>query len=101
MPLLLIRTDITQFSCDALVLSTDESMHYGGSIFGAVCSIAGPSLSDLLRKLAPFSIGTAQAVPDAEQFDPEARNLIVTAAPTWQDGKHCETEQLAACITAA
>ena len=97
MPLSLLHTDITQFPCDALVLSTDESLRYGGSVFGAVCSAAGPSMSDLLRKLAPFSIGTAQAVPDAEQFDPEARNLIVTAAPTWQDGKHGETEQLAAC----
>ena len=39
MSLKLIHTDLTRFPCDAVVLSSDENLEYGGSVFGA-CSSA-------------------------------------------------------------
>ena len=101
MPLKLLHTDLTQFPCDALVLSTDESMHYGGSVFGAACSIAGPSMHDLLREIDGCEIGHAKVIRNFDAIRMQCGKIIITAAPIWKDGHHGEPELLASCYHSA
>ena len=59
MSLKLIHTDLTRFHCDAVVLSPDENLEYGGSVFGA-CSSADLTdcMSGLLRKYSDADLCT-------------------------------------------
>ena len=98
MSLKLIHTDLTRFPCDAAVLSADENLEYGGSVFGAYRSAGGPSLREALQRTGGCETGKAVSIP---WNGPSSRlcchRLIITAAPFWKDGEQGETELLKSC----
>ena len=93
MPLYLIRADLTKFPCDAVVISSDESLR-GGSMMGAVGSAGSPLFLDALRLIGAMPAGSARHLKDV-RF--QCKHTIITAAPLWHGGKQHETEQLADC----
>ncbi|MBR3417262.1 MAG: macro domain-containing protein [Oscillospiraceae bacterium] len=98
MPLKLLYTDLTRFPCDAAVIAADESLQYGGSVFGACGSRAGMSLTDELRALGGCAAGEAKTLRSrAAVSGLSCKKLIVTAAPVWRGGDQHETETLADC----
>lgn len=98
MPLKLLYTDLTKFPCDAAVFAADESMQYGGSVFGACGSAGGPSLRETLCGLGECAAGQVRIMEHAERFSGlRCKNLIVTAAPVWNGGVQNETALLADC----
>lgn len=94
MPLYYIRTDLTKFKCDAIVLSADSSLLNGGGVFGAAASVGGNDFFLALRALKGCALGLAKSFKNS-RFPCE--HIIVTAAPTWKDGKSGEIRILTAC----
>lgn len=98
MSLKLIHTDLTRFPCDAVVLSSDENLEYGGSVFGACSSAAGPALHTLLNEADGCVTGQAIHIQDSASLSGlRCSHLIITAAPFWKDGTQNETELLKSC----
>ena len=98
MSLKLIHTDLTRFSCDAAVLSADENLEYGGSVFGACRSAGGPSLHEALRDAGGCATGQAVHIEGSYYLSGlRCKHLIITAAPFWHDGEHHEIELLKSC----
>ncbi len=100
MPLMLLKTNLTHFPCDAIVVATDSSMQSGGSVFGAVCSCFGPAFMRMVRKKERISVGNAALLGDHDELSVlpmKCRNVILTAAPVWKDGKSGEIQLLAQC----
>lgn len=93
MPLHLIRADLTRFPCDAVVISSDESLR-GGSMMGAAVSAVSLTFLDTLRRIGTLPAGSARHLKGV-QF--QCRHTIITAAPIWRGGGHHEIEQLTAC----
>lgn len=93
MPLYLIRADLTKFPCDAVVISSDESLR-GGSMMGAVGSAGSPLFLDALRLIGAMPAGSARHLKDV-RF--QCKHTIITAAPLWRGGKQHEVEQLTDC----
>ena len=93
MPLHLIRADLTHFPCDAVVISSDESLR-GGSMMGAATSAVSLTFLDMLRRIGTLPAGSARYLKGV-QF--QCRHTIITAAPIWRGGDHHEMETLAAC----
>lgn len=94
MPLYLIRTDITNFACDAVVFAADESLTMGGTVFGAVGSAAGPDFLTQIRKLGGCQTGEAKCVKSTHF---PCRFTILTAAPVWENGSAGEVKLLRSC----
>ena len=95
MSLKLIHTDLTRFPCDAAVLSADENLEYGGSVFGACSSAGGPTLHAVLREAGGCMTGQAIHIKGSAHLSGlRCEHLIITAAPFWKDGTQNETELL-------
>ena len=98
MSLKLIHTDLTRFPCDAAVLSADENLEYGGSVFGAYRSAGGPSLREALQRAGGCETGKAVSIPwNGSSSRLCCQRLIITAAPFWKDGEQGEIELLKSC----
>lgn len=98
MSLKLIHTDLTRFPCDAAVLSADENLEYGGSVFGACSSAGGPTLHALLSEAGGCVTGQAIHIDGSAHLSGlRCEHLIITAAPFWKDGTQNETELLKSC----
>ena len=98
MSLKLIHTDLTRFHCDAVVLSTDENLEYGGSVFGLCSSVAGPALHTQLSEADGCETGQAIHIQGGTSLSGlRCEHLIITAAPFWKDGTQNETELLKSC----
>lgn len=102
MSLKLLNADITRFPCDALIISSDSSLMNGGAAYGACYSAAqmnfGEYISNHFRD--EISVGNAYLIEKEKanfSDDLKAKNVIVTTAPQWVDGKSNEIEQLASC----
>ena len=98
MSLKLIHTDLTRFPCDAAVLSADENLEYGGSVFGACRSAGGPTLHAVLSEADGCVTGQAIHIKGSTYLSGlRCKHLIITAAPFWKDGTQNETELLKSC----
>ncbi|MBQ8276076.1 MAG: macro domain-containing protein [Clostridia bacterium] len=98
MPLKLIRQDITQIKCDAIVNPTNESLCPSGGTDAAIHRTAGPRLSEACRKLGGVEIGEAKITP---AYALPCKYVIHTAGPVWQGGAQNEQALLEACYTHA
>ncbi|MBR3630248.1 MAG: macro domain-containing protein [Oscillospiraceae bacterium] len=98
MPLYLIRTDITNFACDAAVFAADESLRMGGAMFGAACSAGGPDFLTQIRNLGKCGTGEAKCIRSSHF---PCRYIILTAAPVWKNGSADEQALLKSCYTSS
>ena len=96
MPIQIVRNDITQMSCDAIVNATDSQFSGRGGTDYAIHQAAGESLASACALLPPGQVGEAQITPG---FALPCRYIIHTVGPTWQDGESGERDALIRCYT--
>lgn len=94
MPFEIIRNDITYVRADAIVNTTNPSPIIGYGVDSGIHQKAGPELLEARKKLGTIHIGSAASTP---AFGLDARYVIHTVTPVWQDGKHHEEMLLRSC----
>ncbi|MBQ9383772.1 MAG: macro domain-containing protein [Ruminiclostridium sp.] len=95
MPFKIVRNDITKIKADAIVNTANPEPVIGGGTDTAIYNAAGAD--EMLaerRKIGSIAVGDAAATP---AFALDAKYVIHTVGPYWQDGEHGEKEQLRSC----
>jgi O-acetyl-ADP-ribose deacetylase len=94
----LARGDITKEHVDAIVNAANSSLMGGGGVDGAIHRAAGPSLLDecreIVRKQGYLEDGQAVATSAGKL---NARHILHTAGPVYENGAQGEPEHLASC----
>lgn len=94
MSLEIVRNDITKMQVDAIVNTANTRPIVGGGVDRAIHKAAGVELLAARKKIGDITTGKAEISP---AYNLNARFVIHTVGPVWQDGEHGEREKLAAC----
>jgi O-acetyl-ADP-ribose deacetylase len=87
-----LQADITMQDTEVIVNAAKLELNGGGGVDGAIHRTAGPDLERASKILAPCHPGSAVLTPG---FGLQAKWIIHTVGPQYQDGKQGECEVLA------
>ena len=95
MPFNIIRDDITRVKADAIVNTANPYPTIGPGTDSAIYAAAGAeALLAERKKIGVIPVGSAAAT---SAFGLQAKYIIHTVGPYWQDGKHGEIQALRSC----
>lgn len=94
MPIRIVRQDIVNIECDAIVDPSNESLVADGGVDAAIHAAAGASLARACRRLGGVSVGQAKLT---RGYKLPCRYVIHTAGPRWEGGGMGEEELLRSC----
>lgn len=95
MPFQIIRNDITKIKADAIVNTANPKPIIGGGTDSAIYNAAGEAkLFSERKKIGEIARGEAAITP---AFDLQAKYIIHTVGPAWEDGNHGEFDILRSC----
>ena len=96
----IIQGDITTLAVDAIVNAANQLMLGGGGVDGAIHRAAGRELYEACLKVPEVRPGVRCPTGEARitpGFRLPAKFVIHTVGPVYRDGRHGESERLAAC----
>ena len=94
MPLSIIKHNIAEVECDAIVSTTNRNLYPNGSIDVAIHEAAGEELYDACQRIGWLDVGEAQLTA---AYDLPCRVVIHTVGPWWEGGERGEREYLRSC----
>ena len=97
MPFQIIRNDITKVRADAIVNTANPKPIIGGGTDSAIYAAAGKDRLLAERKKIGDIVGGDATVTPA--FDLQAKYIIHTVGPVWENGDHGEFETLRSCYS--
>ena len=94
MPLEIVHNDIIKMNVDAIVNTANPNPKVGGGVDWAIHNAAGSELLKARKKIGIIDIGKAAITP---AYKLQAKYVIHTVGPMWQDGNSGERELLTSC----
>ena len=94
MPFEIVRNDIVNMQVDAVVNTANPNPVIGSGVDSGIHKKAGHELLVARRKIGCIGFGDAVITPG---FGLDARYVIHTVGPIWEDGNHKEEQILSSC----
>lgn len=94
MPFTIVRNNITNMQVDAIVNTANPHPVVGDGTDRAIHEAAGPKLLEAREKIGDIATGQAAVTP---AYNLNAKYVIHTVGPVWEDGKHNEEQLLENC----
>ena len=94
MPFEIVRNDITKMTVDAIVNTANPKPVVGSGTDTMIHKKAGPELLAARQKIGSIDVGCAAITP---AFDLQAKYVIHTVGPVWNDGSYGEEALLRNC----
>ena len=94
MPFEIVRNDIVNMQVDAVVNTANPNPVIGSGVDSGIHKKAGHELLVARQKIGCIGFGDAAITPG---FDLDARYVIHTVGPVWEDGSHREEQILSSC----
>lgn len=96
MPFNIIRNDITKVKADAIVNTANPFPVYGSGTDEKIYMAAGAE--DLLKERERIGVIERGKAAVTKAYKLDAKYIIHTVGPWWQEGKHNEIETLESCL---
>lgn len=94
MPFEIVRNDIVNMQVDAVVNTANPNPVIGSGVDAGIHKKAGPKLLAARQKIGSIAFGEVAITP---AFDMDAKYVIHTVGPIWEDGNRQEEEVLSSC----
>ena len=94
MPFEIVRNDIVNMQVDAVVNTANPNPVIGSGVDSGIHKKAGHELLLARQKIGCIDFGDAVITPG---FNLEAKYVIHTVGPIWEDGNHGEEQILSLC----
>ncbi len=94
MPFEIVRNDIVNMQVDAVVNTANPNPVIGTGVDSGIHKKAGHELLEVRKKIGCIPFGDAVITPG---FGLDAKYVIHTVGPIWEDGNHQEEQILASC----
>ena len=94
MPFEIVRNDIVNMQVDVVVNTANPNPVIGSGVDSGIHKKAGHELLVARQKIGCIDFGDAAITPG---FDLDARYVIHTVGPVWEDGSHREEQILSSC----
>ena len=94
MPFEIVRNDIVNMQVDAVVNTANPNPVIGSGVDSGIHKKAGQKLLLARQKIGCIAFGDAAITPG---FNLDAKYVIHTVGPVWEDGNHGEDQILSSC----